>query len=98
MPSLPPGFRPLCFGLGQRKPSSQRGYDKTWRRIRAAILTACPLCEHCWDAESEHVDHIRPLEEGGTNEASNLQALCRSCHSHKTATRDGGFGHGKRKR
>jgi 5-methylcytosine-specific restriction endonuclease McrA len=31
-----------------------------------------------------HVDHIKPLEEGGTDAAENLQTLCESCHGRKT--------------
>jgi 5-methylcytosine-specific restriction protein A len=32
------------------------------------------------------VDHIKPLEHGGTNEDDNLQLLCSECHKVKTAT------------
>lgn len=38
------------------------------------------------------MDHIVPLAQGGTNDTSNLQTLCRSCHSKKTVLYDGGFG------
>lgn len=41
---------------------------------------------------AEVVDHITPLTAGGTNDESNLQALCKQCHDRKTATEDGGFG------
>ena len=30
------------------------------------------------------VDHVRSLESGGTNDVSNLVALCRNCHGKKT--------------
>ena len=31
------------------------------------------------------IDHITRLEYGGSNDASNLVALCRNCHGKKTA-------------
>ena len=46
-------------------------------------------CEMC-GADATDVDHIVPLTQGGGNEWTNLQALCKSCHSRKTATQDGG--------
>ena len=36
-----------------------------------------------WD-----IDHILPIALGGTNEANNLQLLCRACHRSKTAQSD----------
>ncbi len=30
------------------------------------------------------VDHIVPLDAGGTHETPNLQSLCRPCHARKT--------------
>lgn len=48
-----------------------------------------PLCRECWVhgrvTEATQVDHIVPLAEGGTNDPDNLQSLCHSCHSRKTA-------------
>ena len=31
-----------------------------------------------------HIDHIKPLANGGTNEKDNLQLLCVECHFDKT--------------
>jgi 5-methylcytosine-specific restriction endonuclease McrA len=31
------------------------------------------------------IDHIKPLSEGGSNDPSNLQAVCACCHAAKTA-------------
>ena len=43
-------------------------------------------CNHCrsqLDATFE-VDHVKELQDGGTNDVSNLVALCRNCHGKKT--------------
>lgn len=34
--------------------------------------------------EAFQADHIIPLSEGGTNDISNLQALCPACHALKS--------------
>lgn len=43
----------------------------------------CLMCNQMLD-ETFEVDHIRALEDGGTNHPDNLQALCRNCHGKKT--------------
>ena len=81
--------------LGRRRddrPSAaRRGYDRKWRRIRAAFIKANPYCAVC-GAPTEEVDHIIPRAVGGSNDWSNLQPLCKIHHSQKTALQDGGFG------
>jgi 5-methylcytosine-specific restriction protein A len=68
----------------------ERGYGAEWKRVRNAYLIAHPICCACGQP-SRHVDHVVPLRRGGSNDASNLQALCASCHSRKTATVDSNF-------
>jgi 5-methylcytosine-specific restriction endonuclease McrA len=41
-------------------------------------------CQRCGSPAS-HVDHVIPKHKGGTDELSNLQALCSGCHTFKTA-------------
>ncbi|NMC30742.1 MAG: HNH endonuclease [Pelolinea sp.] len=41
------------------------------------------------------VDHKVPLSSGGTHADTNLEGMCHSCHSRKTALNDGGFGNQK---
>jgi hypothetical protein len=43
----------------------------------------CGHCDKLLDASYE-VDHIHALYKGGTNDLSNLVALCRNCHGMKT--------------
>lgn len=65
--------------------------SKKWRKYRQALLmrrgSSCEVCGNVplFDREL-HVDHIRPIAEGGEvyNEA-NLQILCIQCHGKKTA-------------
>ena len=75
---------------GRTYDSSER-YGKEWRRIRDRYIQQHPLCEDCLQfglrpvQRSEEVHHIKPLSKGGTHAASNLRALCKSCHSRHTA-------------
>jgi len=70
--------------------ASSRGYDAAWEELRRVVLREEPLCRLCLAAgrhtPATEVDHVRRLRDGGTNERSNLRALCRSCHSRHTAT------------
>lgn len=65
-----------------------------WKALRAQILRRDPICRACRMARSSHCDHIQPHRGDQVLfwDPANLQGLCRSCHSHKTARRDGGWG------
>lgn len=43
-------------------------------------------CNHCGEKleATFEVDHVIELQDGGTNDVSNLMALCRNCHGNKT--------------
>jgi 5-methylcytosine-specific restriction protein A len=61
-----------------------------WRRIRAALLRASPLCASCAAkgrlVAAKVVDHIQPIKLGGARfDRANLQPLCIPCHNRKTA-------------
>ena len=53
------------------------------------VLRSSPLCVLCKakarTTMAREVDQIVPLFKGGSNELSNLQALCSRCHEDKTA-------------
>lgn len=75
-----------------RTSSAKLGYDERWKRTRRAFLRDHPLCPCGRRAtDVDHIDGRGPLGPHGHDHA-NLQALCHSCHSSKTARYDGGFG------
>jgi 5-methylcytosine-specific restriction endonuclease McrA len=96
-------FCPRCELAGKTKearPNSyQRGYDKEWFGYRNWFLSvhrfcADPFKRHLIPEVATVVDHIQP-HKGDVIlfwNKDNHQALCKSCHDFKTATRDGGFG------
>lgn len=86
----------------QRGTPDQRGYGETWRRLRKMFLAEHPLCADPFGAHegrpvvATDVDHIRAKRDGGSDDVSNLQALCHACHSRKTAAEVGWAGGGER--
>jgi 5-methylcytosine-specific restriction protein A len=65
-------------------------YGRRWRRFRLVWLSEHPWCVDC-EREGKltaatDVDHIEPLQEGDeVCDETNVQSLCRSHHSRKTA-------------
>lgn len=74
-----------------RNPATKRLYGYVWKRIRDSYVRAHPFCENCYAKgmliPTEEVHHRLPLSEGGTNDRSNLIALCKSCHARIHAER-----------
>jgi 5-methylcytosine-specific restriction endonuclease McrA len=46
----------------------------------------CSKCMKRFTMEQLTVDHIKPVAQGGVNNISNKQLLCRKCHREKTVT------------
>lgn len=62
-----------------------------WQRLRESVLNGEPLCRQCVregrTVVATDVDHRDG--DPGNNDAVNLQPLCHSCHSRKTAADHG---------
>lgn len=60
--------------------------SKRWAVLRRKVLLRDRYtCQHC-GRFGNNVDHAVPVAQGGLEwDTDNLQALCRSCHSRKTA-------------
>jgi 5-methylcytosine-specific restriction protein A len=67
---------------------------RVWRAIRAEQLSHEPLCRDCASkgkvTPANEVDHVDG--DSHNNAPSNLQSLCKPCHSAKTVREQGGFG------
>lgn len=74
-----------------RASAASRGYDAAWRRLRKRQLQLEPVCRSCKRdgllTPATEVDHVVPIADAPDRrlDASNLQSLCHSCHSTKTA-------------
>jgi 5-methylcytosine-specific restriction protein A len=89
--------RALRSEIDSMRPSAaRRGYGHRWRQIRLDHLRHNPLCVECLrDGRSiaaTDVDHVVARARGGTDAPTNLQSLCHTHHSSKTAREDGRFG------
>jgi 5-methylcytosine-specific restriction protein A len=67
--------------------SSHYGYR--WRKIRTVYLAKNPICADCQKnnklTPANEVHHVVSVADGGTDRDDNLMALCKSCHSKRTA-------------
>ena len=105
------GMCPTCRAESKKEAEARRtprdrSYNATWRAYSRDFLSRHRECEGpaCmrlpWYARptATQVDHIDGLGPSGPRgyDDNNLAALCQSCHSSKTASRDGGFGNPKR--
>ena len=56
-------------------------HNRTWARIRREVLDRDGWrCQTCGKPGRLEVHHVKPLQEGGTNDLGNLTTLCRGCH------------------
>lgn len=89
------------FADTHRGSRHDRGYGTAWDKLRLFILKRDNgLCQPCIKqgrvTRATQVDHIVQKKSGGTDEESNLQAICSECHKQKTA-REASHGRGPSK-
>jgi 5-methylcytosine-specific restriction protein A len=102
MPKRPPQHQPPGWRTrddtrraadAERPKVNARGYDYRWRLLRASLpRLPCARCGLPWQP-GFNLDHITSRAKGGTDHWSNLEWLCPPCHSRKTSSFDGGWGH-----
>ena len=65
------------------KPRARRVTERVKKIVAGSQEWKCAICEVLLPS-SFQVDHAVPLWKGGSNEQSNLRALCPGCHASKT--------------
>lgn len=92
-PSLPKlsanRFKTLEAKAGTTERIRGRAWSETRQRIALAHSYRCAHCGLVWRSHIDQIDHAIPLEQGGSNDDSNLQPLCNECHNAKTASENG---------
>lgn len=76
--------------LDTKAGATKRIAGSSWMATRRRILLRDGYtCQCCGIVRSDHeIDHVVPLEQGGSNNDDNLQALCGGpdgCHARKSA-------------
>ena len=82
----PTRIKPVALTVSETK----RTRGSTWMKTRARIMARdCGLCQQCKRegvlAEAQQVDHRVELADGGTDDDSNLEAICLDHHKAKSA-------------
>ncbi len=80
--------RPQSVSTKSRPPTRHKR-EAIGVKLRYDIMTRdnnrCRKCGATGEQVRLHVDHIKPVAHGGTNEPSNLQTLCEKCNLGKGA-------------
>lgn len=82
------GWLPKPRNIAKRR-DRNHGHRRYWLEQHAGDL----ICACCGSRQSERprvafdIDHIVPLEDGGTDDERNTVPLCRDCHTIKNAIR-----------
>lgn len=76
------------YQVGNEQSWGQGRGGRPWRRKRDAVLLRDQYtCQVCGQVSEElEVDHIKPKAYGGSDDMTNLRAICVPCHKVKTAS------------
>ena len=67
------------------RPSKRNGSTRQWRNTRAQVLARDGYtCQECGQPAT-HADHTTSRMMGGTDDPTNLRALCATCNLKKGA-------------
>ena len=55
------------------------------KQVAARQQFRCAICKRLFDDQLWDLDHIIPLFRGGSNDLSNIRAVCRGCHMQVSA-------------
>jgi 5-methylcytosine-specific restriction protein A len=87
--TLRPQVRTLNTGMAQPSTTKRLNGKTKIALIRRLSRERPRMCAECYRNGfvrfGDELDHIAPLWKGGSNDPINLQWLCVSCHSDKTA-------------
>ena len=76
-------------GASTSKTGGSNKREPIGAKLRVDILARdnyrCKKCGATQEQSRLHVDHIKPVSLGGTNDPSNLQTLCERCNLGKGA-------------
>lgn len=87
LPDAPPRARRADFGKVLGPQRQRTGISEALRQF--VYERDGYRCLRCGVTDDLTLDHIHPWVLGGTNNADNLQTLCRPCNSSKNATVEG---------
>lgn len=88
MPDAIPRWKPQHIRGVKVAKETAHYHSSDWKARRLRILVrdayTCRDCSRVCHGIDAHVDHIVPLEDGGTDADANLACRCASCHGRKT--------------
>jgi 5-methylcytosine-specific restriction endonuclease McrA len=68
----------------EHRTKKRNGSTSAWRKVRAKVIERDKgICSYCGDPGSNEVDHVVPLDAGGTDDMENLVCACGWCNRSK---------------